>query len=95
MFVIDTGGYDVILGITWLNKYHAVIDCQSKSVIFRISHQQEFQFVGESRVSRHKHQRDCVTTEAEEMPKLVVKEFFDVSKKTYPDYRQIESWSFL
>jgi len=34
MFMINTGGYDVILGMTWLSKYHAVIDCQSKSVIF-------------------------------------------------------------
>ena len=34
MFMINTGGYDVILGMTWLSKYHAVIDCQNKSVIF-------------------------------------------------------------
>jgi len=34
MFVIDTGGYDVVLGMTWLSKYHAVIDCRNKSVIF-------------------------------------------------------------
>ena len=52
MFMIDTSIYDVILGMTWLNKYHAVIDCQNKSVIFRIPHQSEFQFVGESKASR-------------------------------------------
>jgi len=52
MFVIDTSGYDVILGMTWLNKYHAMIDCRSKSVIFRISHRPELQFVGESKASR-------------------------------------------
>jgi len=34
MFVIDTGGYDVILYMTWLNKYHTVIDCWNKDVIF-------------------------------------------------------------
>jgi len=34
MFVIDTGGYDVILDMTLLSKYHAIIDCRSKSVIF-------------------------------------------------------------
>ena len=42
MFMIDTGRYDVILGMTWLSKYHAVIDCWNKTVIFRISHQLEF-----------------------------------------------------
>jgi len=26
MLVLDTGGYGVILGMTWLNKYHAMID---------------------------------------------------------------------
>jgi len=34
MFVIDTGGYDVILVMICLSKYHAVIDCGNKSVIF-------------------------------------------------------------
>jgi len=34
MFMINTGGYDMILGMTWLSKYHAIIDYQSKSVIF-------------------------------------------------------------
>jgi len=42
LFVIDTSGYDVILGMIWLSKYHAVIDCRSKSMIFRILHQSEF-----------------------------------------------------
>jgi len=49
IFVIDTSGYDVILGMTWLSNYHAMICCQSKSMIFRIPHQPEFQFIGESR----------------------------------------------
>ena len=34
MFVIDTSRYDIILSMTWLRKYHIVIDCQNKSVIF-------------------------------------------------------------
>ena len=54
MFMIDTGGYDVILGMTWLSKYHAVIDYRNKSVIFRIPHQPEIQFVRESKASRQK-----------------------------------------
>jgi len=52
MFMIDIGGYDMILGMTWLCKYRAVIDYWNKSVIFRIPHQSEFQFVGESKASR-------------------------------------------
>jgi len=39
MFVLDTKGYDVILGMTWLSKYHVVINCHNKKVIFKISHQ--------------------------------------------------------
>jgi len=27
MFMIDTSRYDVILDITWLSKYHVMIDC--------------------------------------------------------------------
>ena len=36
MLVLDTKGYNVILGMTWLSKYHVVIDCRNKKVIFRI-----------------------------------------------------------
>ena len=39
MFVLDTGGYDVILGMAWLNRHHVIIDYRSKVVIFRIPHQ--------------------------------------------------------
>ena len=62
MFVLDTRGYDVILSMTWLSKYHAVIDCRNK-VIFRISHQPEFQFIGERKSLRKKDQLDCATAE--------------------------------
>ena len=36
MFLLDTGGYDVILGMTWLSRHHAVIDCRSRVVVFKI-----------------------------------------------------------
>ena len=52
MFVIDTGGYDVILGMAWLSKHHAVIDCRSKVVVFRIPLQAEFSIIGESKADR-------------------------------------------
>ena len=42
MHALDTGGYDVIIGTTLLSKYHAVINCRNKRVIFRIPHQPEF-----------------------------------------------------
>ena len=47
-------------------------------MIFRISHQSEFQFVGESKASRQRQQRDYATTETQEKPILVVDEFLDV-----------------
>ena len=34
MFVIDTDGYDMILGMIWIRKYHAINDYQNKSIIF-------------------------------------------------------------
>ena len=37
--VLDARGYDIILGIiTWLSKYHAVIDCRNKKVNFKMPH---------------------------------------------------------
>nr|CAD1827547.1 unnamed protein product [Ananas comosus var. bracteatus] len=34
-------GFDVILGTNWLSKYYAVIDCESKVIIFREPNQEE------------------------------------------------------
>jgi len=42
MITLDTGGYDVIISMILLSKYHAVIDCKKKKVIFRIPHQPKF-----------------------------------------------------
>jgi len=63
MLVLDTKGYDVILGMTRLSRYHAVIDCRNKKVIFRISHQSEFQFDGEHKSAKRKTQLVCVFAE--------------------------------
>ena len=78
MFVLDTGGYDVILGMTWLSKYHAVIDCRNKKVIFRIPHQLEFQFFGERKSLRKEDQLDCATAEDKKKTMSVWNEFLDV-----------------
>jgi len=71
MFVLDTGGYDVILGMTWLSKYHAVIDCRNKKVVFRIPHQLEFQFIEERKSLRKEDQLDCATAEEKKKTMLV------------------------
>ena len=34
LFLIETGGYNVILGMNWLGKHHAVIDCKDRSITF-------------------------------------------------------------
>jgi len=78
MFVLDTGGYDVILGMTWLSKYHAVIDYRNMKVIFRISHQPEFQFIGERKSLRKEDQLNCATAEDRKKTVSVWNEFLDV-----------------
>jgi hypothetical protein len=50
LFMISTGDYNMILGITWLSKHHAVIDCCNMTVTFRTPGQPEFQFKGESKL---------------------------------------------
>ena len=52
MFVIDIGGFDVILGMAWLSRHHAVIDCRSKVVVFKIPLQAEFSIIGDPKADR-------------------------------------------
>jgi len=71
MFVLYIRGYDVILGMTWLSKYYAVIDYRNKKVTFRIPHQPEFQFTRERKSTWKKNQLDCASTKDKKkgMPK--------------------------
>jgi len=78
MFVLDTSGYDVILGMTWLSKYHATIDCRNKKVIFNIPRQPEFQFIGERKSLRKEDQLDYATAEDKKKRVSVWNEFLDV-----------------
>jgi hypothetical protein len=39
-------GFDIILGMDWLSKYYANIDCRKKEVIFRSLSEEEFKFCG-------------------------------------------------
>ncbi|XP_062093931.1 uncharacterized protein LOC133799942 [Humulus lupulus] len=38
--------YEVILGMDWLSKYNATIDCRKKTMIFKPSKEDEFMFIG-------------------------------------------------
>jgi len=78
MLVLDTGGYDVILCMTWLSKHHAVIDCRNKKVIFRIPHQLEFQFIEECKSTGRKSQTDRDTREVKAKKIPVWDEFLNV-----------------
>ena len=80
MLVLDTKGYDVILGMTWLSRYHAVIDCRNKKIIFRIQHQPKFQFDGKNKSAKEKTKSVCATAEIKkEVP--VWNKFPDVLKE--------------
>jgi len=48
--LIDNCDFDMILGMDWLSRVPAVINCQKKSVIFQIPNQPEFEFLGECRI---------------------------------------------
>jgi len=54
MLVLDISGHDVILGMTWLSRYHAVTDCRNKKFIFRIPHHPEFHFDEEHKFAKKK-----------------------------------------
>ena len=76
MLVLDTKGYDVILGMTWLNKYHAVIDCRNKKVIFRIPLQPQFQFDEEHKSAKRK--TEMITAKIQKKRVPVCNEFSEV-----------------
>ena len=76
MLVLDTRGYDIIIGMFWLSKYHAIIDCRNKKIIFKIPHQAVFQFDGEYRYATRKTQ--IVTTEVQKKGVPVWNKFPDV-----------------
>ncbi|OMP04822.1 Retroviral aspartyl protease [Corchorus olitorius] len=46
LVVLDTHGFDVILGMDWLDIYYAFLDYHRKRIDFRIPGLEEFSFVG-------------------------------------------------
>jgi len=90
--MLDTGGYDIILRMTWLSKYHVVVDCRNQKVIFRIQHQLEFRFRGECRSMEQGNWRDCAIVEARKKRTPVWDEFLEVFEESpgLPPDRVIE-----
>ena len=88
MIVLDTRGYDVILGMTWLSRYHTVNDCQNKNLIFRMSHQPEFQLIIEHKFVGKKNQYDCATTKIKKKGTPVWND--RMYSKKYQDFRLTE-----
>ena len=37
LVVLEMSGFDIILGMDWLSKYHACVDCFYKEIVFRPS----------------------------------------------------------
>ena len=50
LIVINLREFDVILGMDWLSKNHAILDCQTKEVIMEIDGQLKTVIVGERKV---------------------------------------------
>ena len=45
LVILEMQDYDVILGMDWLSKYNATIDCKKKMVVFQPSEEDQFMFV--------------------------------------------------
>jgi hypothetical protein len=46
LIVFDIEGFDIILRMNWLSNNHTIIDCHNKEIIFRLSADFKFKFVG-------------------------------------------------
>ncbi|KAL5565129.1 hypothetical protein UlMin_028293 [Ulmus minor] len=52
LVVLDMTDYDVILGVDFLSKYGAMIDCKAKTVVFNPPGEEKFMFFGDRRSSQ-------------------------------------------
>ena len=87
LLVFDTNGFDVILGMDWLYNFHVTIDCQRRSIVFKIPGHPEFEFMSGSKVMEQPEYRagmdgvlTCIEVEEKPIPEIV-EEFLDV----FPD----------
>ncbi|XP_062080635.1 uncharacterized protein LOC133785411 [Humulus lupulus] len=46
LVMLEMHDYEVILGMEWLSKYNATIDCKKKTVTFKPSKEDQFVFIG-------------------------------------------------
>ncbi|KAL5549485.1 hypothetical protein UlMin_004716 [Ulmus minor] len=51
LIVLNMHDFDVILGMDWLSKYNATIDCRKRRVIFEPMGEKKFKFVGKPKKS--------------------------------------------
>ena len=49
LVILDMIDYDVILGMDFLSKYEATIDCKARVVSFKSPREDKFMFVGDGR----------------------------------------------
>ena len=47
LVILEIVGFDVILGMDWLSRHHASVDCWNKTVIFKPDEETEFAFHGD------------------------------------------------
>ncbi|XP_020250169.1 uncharacterized protein LOC109827576 [Asparagus officinalis] len=87
LLVIDTNGFDVILGMDWLYNFHVRIDYQRRSIVFKILDLPDFEFMSGSKVMKHLEYRadkegvvTCIEVEEKHKPEII-KEFLDI----FPD----------
>ena len=52
LIILNMYDYDVILGMDFLSKYNATIECRYRRVIFRPNENDEFSYTGEGRRSQ-------------------------------------------
>jgi hypothetical protein len=53
LVVFEMSGFDIILGMDWLSKYHACVDCFCKEIVFRPPGAMEFKIQGEIKILAH------------------------------------------
>lgn len=46
LIILEMYDYEVILGMDWLSKYNATINCKKKMVTFNPSERDQFKFIG-------------------------------------------------
>jgi hypothetical protein len=51
LVVFEMSGFDIILGMDWLSKYHACVDCFCKEIVFRPPGAAEFRIKGDRNTS--------------------------------------------